>query len=178
MNKVLTPSQTSGPLFGFALMREDLECSVDPATDAAVEVKGQLIDGQGKPIAFEAFVEFWSGKQSVRARALKEGRFRVVIAKPLQTQLPDGSILAPHFNVAIFGRGLARQVVTRMYFPDEPEANAADPILARVHPTRRATLLARPGNSRTLRFDIHLQGEDETVFFKLGAERAGSETAD
>lgn len=177
MSKVLTPSQTSGPLFGFALMREDLECSVDLAADGAVAVEGQLVDGQGKPIAFEAFVEFWSGDQSVRARALQEGRFRVVIAKPIPTKLSDGTVLAPHFNVAVFGRGLTRQLVTRMYFPDEPDANAADPILARVHPTRRATLVARPGNSQTLRFDIHFQGEGETVFFKLDAEQAGSEAS-
>lgn len=177
MSKVLTPSQTSGPLFGFALMREGLECSVDPSADGAVEVEGRLFDGQGKPIAFEAFVEFWSGHQSVRSRALEEGRFRVVIAKPGQTILPDGSVLAPHFNVAVFGRGLARQLVTRMYFPDDPATNAADPILTKVHPTRRETLVARPGNAQSLRFDIHLQGESETVFFKLSAEQTDSEAS-
>ncbi|CAH1696404.1 Protocatechuate 3,4-dioxygenase alpha subunit [Hyphomicrobiales bacterium] len=177
MNKVLTPSQTSGPLFGFALMREGLEWSVDPAADDAVEVEGQLFDGQGRPIAFEAFVEFWSAAQSVRARALEDGRYKVVLEKPVQTKLSDGRVLAPHFNVAVFGRGLARQLVTRMYFPDEPELNATDPILDRVPAMRRDTLVARPANSRILRFDIHFQGEAETVFFKLDAPRLGQEAS-
>ena len=69
----------------------------------------------------------------------------------------------------MFARGLLDRVVTRIYFEDEVTANAADPVLASVEPGRRETLIAsaedgRPGE---FRFDIHLQGEHETVFFDV-----------
>ena len=73
---------------------------------------------------------------------------------------------APHLSVLVFARGLLRQVATRMYFPDEPDANAADPVLSTIDPHARDTLVARPDNTG-LRFDIRLQGEGETVFFAL-----------
>jgi protocatechuate 3,4-dioxygenase, alpha subunit len=78
---------------------------------------------------------------------------------------------APHLDVSVFARGLLDRVVTRIYFPDEDEANAADPVLANItDPARRATLIAvedpaRPGTA--FRFDIRLQGERETVFFDV-----------
>ena len=73
---------------------------------------------------------------------------------------------APHLNVTVFARGLLRHLVTRMYFPDEPAANSADPVLKVVEPKRRSTLVAREDGG-VLRFDIHLQGERETVFFVI-----------
>ena len=73
---------------------------------------------------------------------------------------------APHFNVTVFARGLLRHLVTRMYFPDETEANAADPVLNLVEPARRETLIAKLCGG-VLHFDVRLQGERETVFFAI-----------
>ena len=73
---------------------------------------------------------------------------------------------APHLEVFVFARGLLRHLATRIYFPDEQEANAADPMLALVDPARRETLLAHHDGA-VLRFDIRLQGAPETVFFAL-----------
>jgi protocatechuate 3,4-dioxygenase alpha subunit len=74
---------------------------------------------------------------------------------------------APHLHVSVFARGLLDHLVTRIYFPDEAAANAADAVLAMIpDPGARGTLIARAG-AGSLRFDIHLQGEHETVFFDL-----------
>ena len=76
---------------------------------------------------------------------------------------------APHINVAVFARGMLKQLVTRIYFEGEP-LNADDPILALVaEPQRRNTLIAKRGNGKndTYLFDIRLQGPGETVFFDV-----------
>jgi len=79
--------------------------------------------------------------------------------------------MAPHINVALFARGINIHLNTRIYFDDESQANAADPILNRIEQTqRRETLIAKrfkgnEGNEASYRFDIHVQGEGETVFF-------------
>jgi protocatechuate 3,4-dioxygenase alpha subunit len=99
---------------------------------------------------------------------MADGRYQVVMKKPDPSSLPDGRVLAPHLHVAVFGRGLSRQVITRLYFPDETKANAEDPVLERVDPTARERLVARHGNELgTLEFDIRLQGDGETPFFRL-----------
>ncbi len=81
---------------------------------------------------------------------------------------PDrtGELQAPHLVVLVFARGLLKQLVTRLYFPDESEANAADPILSELDETERATLIARAEDGG-LRFDIRLQGDGETTFFAV-----------
>ncbi len=71
---------------------------------------------------------------------------------------------APHLSLLVFARGLLKPVLTRMYFPDEGAANAADPVLASLSEDERSTLVATPSPSG-LRFDIRLQGHGETVFF-------------
>jgi protocatechuate 3,4-dioxygenase, alpha subunit len=83
-----------------------------------------------------------------------------------------GAAEAPHLDVSVFARGLLNRVVTRMYFPDEAEANAADPVLSSIaEPDRRAGLIAvpepGPAAGGVLRFDIYLQGDRETVFFDV-----------
>jgi protocatechuate 3,4-dioxygenase alpha subunit len=78
----------------------------------------------------------------------------------------DGAPQAPHIDVSVFARGMLHRCVTRIYFGDEPEANAADPVLTRVPESRRHTLIAEPTDNG-YRFDIHLQGEGETVFFAV-----------
>ena len=94
------------------------------------------------------------------------GEYRIVTLRPGPLPTPDGAVEAPHLDVSVFGRGLLDRVVTRLYFADEPAANAADPVLRTVHPARRATLLAVP-DAAGYRFDIRLQGPDETVFFDV-----------
>ena len=85
--------------------------------------------------------------------------------KPGRVPFPDGRLMAPHITLWIVARGINIGLHTRMYFGDEAEANAEDPILARIeHRVRVPTLIAaRDGDTYT--FDIHLQGEKETVFF-------------
>jgi len=77
---------------------------------------------------------------------------------------------APHLNVTVFARGLLTHAYTRLYFEDETEANAEDPVLGGVPEARRATLMARRSEGAdgvTYRFDIHMQGDKETVFFDI-----------
>jgi protocatechuate 3,4-dioxygenase alpha subunit len=160
-----TPSQTSGPLFGFALMFEGGEHAVDPASPGAVALEGVVLEAEGEPFAYpECFLEVWHGDQFARTRTAEDGTWRVTVRKPGSERTPDGETLAPHLNVTVFGRGLLKQAQTRIYFPDEALANDRDPVLALVPVERRGTLIARevPGG---LRFDIRMQGEDETVFF-------------
>jgi len=86
---------------------------------------------------------------------------------------PGGGTEAPHIDVSVFARGLLDRLVTRIYFPGEQAANRADPVLRAVaDPGRRATLIAAaqpgpPGGPGAFRFDIHLQGDQETVFFDV-----------
>jgi protocatechuate 3,4-dioxygenase alpha subunit len=68
--------------------------------------------------------------------------------------------------VSVFARGMLHRCVTRIYFADEAQANATDPALARVPAERRRTLLAEP-HEDGYRFDIRMQGPDETVFFAI-----------
>jgi protocatechuate 3,4-dioxygenase alpha subunit len=89
--------------------------------------------------------------------------------KPGAVPGPGGKMQAPHIVVCIYSRGMLRQVYTRLYFPDEP-ANAADPILNLVPTDRRATLIARKETREgrpIYRFDIRVQGDNETVFFDI-----------
>jgi len=78
----------------------------------------------------------------------------------------EGGLQAPHIDVSVFARGMLHRCVTRIYFVDEPEANASDPVLQSVPAERRATLLAQPSADGYV-FDIRLQGPNETVFFAI-----------
>jgi protocatechuate 3,4-dioxygenase alpha subunit len=162
---VMTPSQTSGPLYGFALIFEDSECMVERGSPGAIELTGLLSDGGGPVGHPDAFLEVWQGDQWARSRTDVGGVFRFVVQKPAATPLPNGAMEAPYLNVSVFARGLLRQAKTRMYFPDEEQANAGDPVLQLVSPQDRQTLIAR-SEGEGLRFDICLQGEAETVFFE------------
>ncbi len=135
-----TPSQTVGPFFGFALPL------VDGAGD--IRVEGQVLDGAGEPVN-DALLEICQGDKFARCRTDEEGAFHFTVDKPH----------APFFNVTLFARGLLRQLNTRMYLPGEQ-----DSVLSLVDPKRRHTLVARL-DGEVLRFDIRLQGPDETVFF-------------
>jgi protocatechuate 3,4-dioxygenase alpha subunit len=154
-----------GPLYGYALMFEGSNEAVEPGSPGAVAIEGLILDGDDVPLAWpEGYIEIWEGEQMARGRTDETGRYRVLVRKPQPPPTPDGIAQAPHLNVAVFARGLLKQVVTRIYFPDEAAANAADPVLSLVPPEDRELLVAVPDGER-LRFDIHLQGDRETPFF-------------
>lgn len=155
---VPTPSQTVGPFFGFSL---PFAGDADAAGGEGVRIEGQLLDGAGEPVP-DGLVEAWSGDQFARCRTDSEGAFHFTLTKPsADVRVPTD---APHLEVTVFSRGLLRHLATRIYFPDEEAANAADRILSQVEPDRRTTLIAR-ADGPVLRFDIRLQGDHETVFF-------------
>jgi len=168
MTTIITPSQTCGPLFGFAILPPGIHQTVDENAPEAVIVSGALLDGEGRHLGFEAFLEFWSEGQACRVRTI-EGRYRAVLKRP--PPLPASAATAaqaPHVHIGVHGRGLTRHLVTRLYFSDEATANAADPTLALVEPARRRTLIAEAlGEPRQYAFDIRLQGDGETVFLEL-----------
>jgi protocatechuate 3,4-dioxygenase alpha subunit len=153
-------------MYGFALMFEGCDRTVEDGAPDAVVVEGRLLDGDGEPVAYpDALIEVWRCEQWTRSRTDEDGRYRVVLAKPPASELAGVGTEAPYLNVDVFARGLLRAATTRLYFPDEEQANAADPVLQLVPPERRHTLVAH-AEGGALRFDIRLQGDDETVFFE------------
>ena len=162
----ITPSQTVGPFFGFALPFPDGPELVGRDAPGAIRLEGQVLDGAGEPVS-DALIEMWQGNMFGRCRTDSEGAFHFRLVKPTPDARPGNAGQAPHYNVTVFARGLLRHVLTRMYFPDEEAANAEDPVLERIREReRRATLVAQQDSGK-LRFDIHLQGDRETVFFDL-----------
>ena len=110
----------------------------------------------------------WQGPGFGRSLTDGEGRYEIVTLRPGALPTPDGGTEAPHLDVTVLARGMLDRVVTRIYFPDEADANAADPVLSSIaDPARRATLIAAAGPDSELRFDIRLQGDGETVFFDV-----------
>jgi protocatechuate 3,4-dioxygenase alpha subunit len=154
-----TPSQTVGPFLHLGLSQTFGNELVPPDAQGALRMFGSVLDGAGEPVR-DALVEVWAAGGGFGRSDTVGGRFSFVIAKPKR------DVDAPHLEVVVFARGLLKQAVTRMYFPDEHEANDADPVLSAVDPARRRTLVAVEDDDG-LRFDVHLQGADETVFFAL-----------
>jgi protocatechuate 3,4-dioxygenase alpha subunit len=175
MTAGLSPSQTIGPYLRL-LLREDA-ARID-ARDA-VTLFGHVLDGAGDPVP-DAMLELWQADAAgryigpddtatppgftgfARVATDDDGRYVIETVKP-------GPVAgqSPHIAVSVFARGLLHRVVTRIYFPDEAAANAADPVLVSVTPEeRRTTLVAQPHDG-ALRFDIRLQGPGETVFFAV-----------
>jgi protocatechuate 3,4-dioxygenase alpha subunit len=152
-----TPSQTVGPFFGFALPFEnDADATAGEARDA-IRVEGQVLDGVGEPVN-DALVEAAQGDQFARCRTDAEGAFHFTLRQPA---VSGG---APSFSITVFARGLLRHLNTRMYLPDDDEAQRMDGVLQLVDESRRHTLIARR-DGEIVRFDIRLQGDGETVFF-------------
>jgi protocatechuate 3,4-dioxygenase alpha subunit len=163
--RIPTPSQTVGPFFGFGLPFDQGSQAVPPGSPGALRIEGQLLDGAGDPVP-DGLLEVWHGDQFARCRTDTEGAFRFIVTKPSPLPGPGGRTQAPHLNLTVFGRGLLRHLATRIYFPDEQQANAADPILERLDADSRATLVARRDGD-ILHFDVRLQGDRQTTFFAL-----------
>lgn len=158
----------------------------DKTQGERIEIKLRLIDGSGTPLK-DALVEIWQADAAGLYNSPSEMRgaadpafsgwgrrpvdmngecvFETI--KPGSVPFNDGRLMAPHVTVWIVARGINIGLHTRMYFADEEAANAEDPVLARIeHRSRVATLIA-PRDGDTYTFDIHLQGERETVFFDI-----------
>ncbi len=133
--------------------------SADPG---AIRVTGQLLDGDDQPIG-DGMIEAWdaAGRRWGRSGTDAQGAFSFVIAKPAAQGRE-----APRLDLHVFARGLLKHQLTRMYFPDEPEANASDPVLSLLPEADRALLVAEQEDG-AVRFDIRMQGERQTVFFTL-----------
>jgi protocatechuate 3,4-dioxygenase alpha subunit len=173
----VTPSQTVGPFFAIGLPWPEGPFVVGEDEPGAFVISGVVLDGEGRPIP-DAVVETWQADEHgafgeregfrgfARVPTGDSGTWAIRTVKPAPVPGPGGVPQAPHIDVSLFCRGLLHRCVTRIYFADEAAANAADPILATVPADRRATLLARPTDDG-YRFDIHLQGDGETVFFDV-----------
>ena len=191
-----TPSQTVGPFVAYGLTPEQYgypfrslagPILVDSDTPGErIRITGRVLDGEGNPVP-DAMIEIWQANaegryahpadqrgSNVRFKGFgrcgtgtdPENRFAFETIKPG----PIGDGQAPHVNVIVFMRGMLSHVYTRIYFADEGEANAHDRVLASIDEARRDTLIAAremtPGGA-VYRFDLHMQGPDETVFFDV-----------
>ncbi|MPZ88329.1 MAG: protocatechuate 3,4-dioxygenase subunit alpha [Nitriliruptorales bacterium] len=185
MTPPLTPSQTIGPFFNPGLPWPEGPYVVPEGTPGAIWLRGTLYDGAGEPVA-DGLVETWQADPGGRfdhpddprgrvpgfrgfgrCPTDAEGSFAILTRKPGQVDAPAGGLQAPHVDVSVFARGLLDRVVTRVYFDDEPDANAADPVLTSIaDEAAQATLIARSAPDG-YRFDIRLQGRHATVFFDV-----------
>lgn len=163
MSAELTPSQTVGPYFSIGLA----DAHSHELVPNGISISGRVLDGAGDPVP-DAVVEIWQADEDGRYRpdfgwgrsgCDAEGRYSFLTCKP---GVVGGQ--APHLTVLVFARGLLKPVMTRMYFPDEREANAEDSVLSAVD--EPSTLVARAIEDR-LEFDIRLQGDAETTFFTV-----------
>ena len=170
MTSRVTPAQTIGPFFHGALCRPGDAELAPRGAPGTFELTGKVSDGKGEPVG-DALVELWCCDETSsafgRAPTDAAGEFRFRVAKPRAIPGPGESVQAPLICVSLFARGLLHRLVTRIYFPDEAEANARDPLLGAIEPARRELLVARAVGSRALRFEIVLQGSGETPFLDV-----------
>ncbi|HET7356833.1 MAG TPA: protocatechuate 3,4-dioxygenase subunit alpha [Nocardioidaceae bacterium] len=179
------PWQTVGPFFGFALPYDDGPAVAGAERQGAFTLSGQVLDGEGQPVP-DALLEIWQADEQGRfvthpgvfhavaadgfrgfgrCATDEQGRYAFRTVKPAGVPNGDGRPQAPHLAVSLFARGMLRRAVTRVYFDDEA-ANDTDPLLVSVETSRRHTMVAtRDGGG--YRFDVHVQGENETVFLHV-----------
>jgi protocatechuate 3,4-dioxygenase alpha subunit len=186
-----TPSHTVGPFYGYALPFRGGEEIAPLGHPDTVTVHGYVYDGAGVPLP-DALVEVWGpapdgsvpridgsmrrdpasggflGRNGVEFTGF--GRVQTDVnghwyVRTLRPGARGGS--APYLSVCVFARGLLVHLFTRIYLPGDEAALAADPLLGRLEPKRRATLVAAEEGAATYRFDIRLQGEAETVFLEF-----------
>lgn len=163
-------------------------CMVNEQTKGQrITITGRVIDGAGMPLR-DALVEIWQADAAglynspteIRgsadpnfsgwgrcATSAEDGVFTFETVKPGVVPYSRDRKMAPHISFWIVARGINVGLQTRMYFPDEAEANAADPLLARIEHRHRVATLVATGAAPNYVFDIHLQGEKETVFLDI-----------
>ncbi|MEJ6785440.1 protocatechuate 3,4-dioxygenase subunit alpha [Aminobacter sp. Piv2-1] len=160
----------------------------DKTRGQRISVRARVLDGTGTPLK-DALIEIWqadsdglyNSPSELRGTAdpnftgwgrkptdMVSGDCVFETIKPGRVPFKDGRLMAPHISFWIVARGINLGLHTRMYFADEDAANAEDPVLARIeHRQRVSTLIAEPKESGVYEFDIHLQGDKETVFFDI-----------
>jgi len=181
-----TPSQTVGPFFSIGLAPLNRANLAEGTAGEHIAIHGRVIDGDGQGVP-DALLEIWQadadGRYPLpehtpsqnnsatffgfgRIQTDEQGHFSFITIRPGPVHGPDGKPQAPHLQISVFMRGLLRQLVTRLYFPQEP-LNASDPVLQVVPESRRETLIARlpEANKNNLEWNVCLQGANETVFF-------------
>jgi protocatechuate 3,4-dioxygenase alpha subunit len=177
-----TPSQTVGPFFGYALPYENGWELVPPHHPEAIRLHGTVFDGDGAVVP-DAILEIWqadaTGAMSRERGSLEPdgytftgfGRASVNLAGHYSfTTVKPGAAsagAAPSILVTVFARGLTHHLFTRAYFSEDTEAHATDTVLAAAPADRRSTLLSVSDGPNSYRFDIRLQGEQETVFLEF-----------
>ena len=180
-----TPWQTVGPFFHDALPYPDGSAVVGPGRPGALTLHGHVYDGEGTPVP-DALLEVWQADEQGsfnerpgifaapaddgfrgfgRSATDADGHYAFTTVRPAGVPTEDGAQQAPHLAVSVFARGMLRRVVTRIYFEDSPE-NADDPFLSSVDEGRAGTLVATREEDG-YRFDVRLQGADETVFLDV-----------
>jgi protocatechuate 3,4-dioxygenase alpha subunit len=188
----LTPSQTVGPFFAYALTPGEYQLTplvgnnlvTEDAEGKPIRIEGRIFDGEGAPV-IDAVIEIWqadgNGVYAQPGRTNKKfigfgrcetkgGVFSFETVMPGAVPGPeDKRPQAPHINVGIFARGLLLRLFTRIYFEGEA-LNEQDPILNLIPVEARKTLIAKrsvdSSGMPVYQFDIHLQGEKETAFFE------------
>lgn len=191
-----TASQTIGPFFAFAMTPEGygrigIASNVLVRNDSRgdrIRIHGRVVDGNGESVK-DALLEMWQADEEGCYHHPAEGRkhgsgftgfgrrgtddngmYSFLTIKPGQVPGTGTSLQAPHINLIVFARGMLSHAYTRLYFSDEEAANASDPVLKSVEPSRRSTLIAMVDEMSEIprySFDIRLQGEEETVFFDV-----------
>jgi protocatechuate 3,4-dioxygenase alpha subunit len=179
-----TASQTVGPYFQLGLKK--LYKNNLGGAGEKIQIRGHVLDGDGKGVN-DAMLEIWQAdsrgryfhgedqptkssktgfRRFGRVPTNENGGFEIKTIKPGRVPGPGGLLQAPHIVVSVFARGLLKQLITRIYFPEGSE-NPEDAILELVSSERRATLIAQrvAGARGQFEWDVVLQGEDETVFF-------------
>ena len=194
IQKGLTPSQTVGPFFAYGLVSNGTYAWPDAfshnlvtldVSGERIRIVGTVTDGDGVHVP-DAMLEIWQADSQGRfsdpqdTRSLPNASFRGFgrcgtttdgayafdTIKPGAVPGPDGTPQAPHILMAMFARGMLLHVYTRIYFDGEA-ANASDAVLAQVPADRRDTLIAKREADGAYRFDIRIQGDNETVFFEV-----------
>ncbi|RUV69608.1 MAG: protocatechuate 3,4-dioxygenase subunit alpha [Mesorhizobium sp.] len=159
----------------------------DKTRGERIWVNIRVIDGAGSPLK-DALVEIWqadaagiyNSPSDLRGSAdpnftgwgrlptdMTTGECMFETIKPGRVPFFDGRKMAPHLTVWIVARGINIGLHTRMYFSDEETANAEDPVLMRIEQRERVSTLVAPRDGNIYKFDIHLQGINETVFFDI-----------
>lgn len=174
-------------LFGEAHYLLNLSAPTGTPIGEVIEIAGQVFDADGVPL-LDAMLEIWQANAAGRyasrddarddvaldphfvgfgrASVDADGIYRFRTICPGRVPGPGNSLQAPHLAVSVFGRGVIKRLATRLYFADGA-GNDSDPVLAVVPAARRDTLIAKRLDDGRWWFDIHLQGDAETVFFAL-----------